>query len=193
MPQDHHPRDSEGEERPEYDEPETDPDSEVRLAEERPDAPHGPTRFDAGNGQGTVFGPPYGEDLQERPILDGSTQSDAAEATVPNPYRGETDPAMLKRQPALNNTSSNRWLIASIVAAVILSAVLLLLARWSPMWCGIGVLVILVGLVLLLIVRVSGLPLRRRLRFEATLLGVICLVPLAVILSVLIGSAEQIW
>lgn len=174
-------------------EPEVDPDSQERIAEEHPDPPHAASRFDAGTGQGTVTGPPYDSDFQERPILDGSTQSPAAEASIPNPYRGETDPAAVHRQPALNSTSTNRWLIASVIAAAVVVAVLLLLLQWSPLWCGIGIVVALVSLILMLVVRASPLPLKPRLRVEAALMAVLWLVPLAIIITVLITAADQIW
>lgn len=174
-------------------EPEVDPDSKERLAEERPDPPHAATHFDAGTGQGTVDGPPYDSPLQERPILDGSTMNEAAEATVPNPYRGQADPAAIKRQPALNSTSTNRWLFASIVAVVVVTVVLLLLFPWNPLWCGIGIVVALLGVLLMLVVRASRMRLRARLRTEAVLLASVWLVPLAIIVGVLITSADEIW
>lgn len=174
-------------------EPAVDPDSQERLAEEIPEPPHTASRFDAGTGQGTVTGPDYGEALQERPILDGSTQNDFTESTVPNPHRGQVDPAAVHHQPALNSTSTNRWLIASTIAAVIVSGVLLLLLRFDPLWCGIGIIVALVGLLLVLGVRMSRIGRRARLRIEAVLLAIIWLVPLAIIVSVLVASADEIW
>lgn len=173
-------------------EPAMDPDSGERVRAERADPPHGPSRLDAGTGQGTVTGPPHTE-FQERPILDGSTQSAEAEASVPNPYRGQSDPAGIHRQPALNSTNTNRWLFAAIVAYVILGAALVALARWDAVWCGIGLAVGLLGLLGMLVVRASGLRRPARLRVDAVLLTVIWLVPLAVILSVMIGRSDQIW
>ena len=61
----------------------------------RDETPHEATRFDAGNGQGTVSGPPDGE-TQDRPILDGSTQGAAAEREVDNPRRGMEDPGLVR-------------------------------------------------------------------------------------------------
>lgn len=63
------------------------------------DKPHPATRYDAGSGQGTVSGPPYGEATQDRPVLDGSTMSPEAERAVDNPWRGIYDPE-LRRHPA---------------------------------------------------------------------------------------------
>ncbi len=34
---------------------------------------------------------------------------------MPNPSRGETDPAAMHRQPALHTTNTNRWLFASTI------------------------------------------------------------------------------
>lgn len=174
-------------------EPQVDPDSNDRMAEERPEPPHEPSHFDAGNGQGTVTGPPYDEQFQERPILDGSTQNDHAEAAVPNPYRGMSDPAMIKRQPALNKAKSSRWLIASAIAAAVISVVLLALAPWSPLWSGVGVLIAVGGLLLMLVIRASKIKPKVRLRLEALLLGIVWAVPLAIALSILFTSADEIW
>lgn len=66
-------------------------------------------------GEDPAPGPPYEYELQERPILDGSTMSPEAEASVPNPSRGETDPAAMHRQPALHTTNTNRLLFASTI------------------------------------------------------------------------------
>lgn len=126
-------------------EPAVNPDSPEREREQMPEPAHPATHFDAGTGQGTVTGPPRDSPLQERPILDGSTQNYVAEATVPNPNRGESDPAQMKEQPALNSTNTNRWLFAAVIAATIMTIVLLLLMPWNPMWCGIGITVALVG------------------------------------------------
>lgn len=174
-------------------EPVIDPDSAEREHEEIRERPHGPSRFDAGTGQGTVSGPPKHTDLQERPILDGSTQSDAVEASVPNPYRGQADPAQMKRQPALNSTSTDRWLFAGMVAYVLLAIALVALSRWDAFWCGVGLAVGLLGLVAMLIVRATGIRRPLRLRIDAVLLTVIWLVPLAIILTVMISRADQIW
>ena len=57
--------------------------------------PHEATEFDAGNGQGTVSGPPKG-DVQQRPVMDGSTQSAAEEHSVDNPRRGMEDPGLVR-------------------------------------------------------------------------------------------------
>ncbi len=174
-------------------EPPLDPDSKERLLEESPDAPHSASRFDAGNGQGTVSGPSWGQSTQDRPILDGSTQDPSAEASVPNPHRGQSDPATIGRQPALNSTKTDRWLISSTVAAALVTAVLLILAQFDPVWSGVGIVVALVGLLAMLVVRVSKLGRRPRLRVMAVLLAVTWLVPLAVIISIMIGRSGQIW
>ncbi|WP_449281279.1 hypothetical protein [Leucobacter sp.] len=174
-------------------EPAVDPDGRERLAEERPDAPHPATRFDAGTGQGTVTGPPHDIDHLDRPILDGSTMSDEAEASVPNPHRGQVDPALAHRQPALTNTSTTRWLVAAIVAAVVVSAALFALYPWNPLWCSIGIGFALVALLAMLAVRATKLSRPVRLRVEAVLLGAIWLVPLAIFIAVLATSADEIW
>jgi len=57
--------------------------------------PHPATRYDAGNGQGTVHRWPQGA-TQDRPILDGSTQSAVAEREVENPWRGLEDPGLIR-------------------------------------------------------------------------------------------------
>lgn len=181
-------------EEPHDGEPRTvDPDSDKRLAEELPQPAHGASRFDAGTGQGTVSGPPHDGLFQERPILDGSTQGPLTEATVPNPSRGQADPAGIIRQPALNSTHSTRWLASSLVAVVILTVVMLLLLQWSPLWCGLGIAFILLATLAMLIVRASSMSRRMRLRLEAVLHWLIWLVPLVIIISVLIGHRDDIW
>lgn len=174
-------------------EPTVDPDGQERLAEEHPDAPHPATRFDAGTGQGTVGGPPHDIDELERPILDGSTMSAEAEASVPNPHRGKIDPALEHRQPALTSTSTTRWLVAAIIAAVLMSAALFALYPWNPLWCSIGIGFALVALLAMLAVRATGLSRPARLRVEAALLGAIWVVPLAIFITVLATSADEIW
>lgn len=173
-------------------EPPLDPDSKERLLEESPELPHAASRFDAGTGQGTVSGPSKDQAFQDRPILDGSTQGPAAEASVPNPHRGQSDPATIGRQPALNSTKTDRWLISSTLAAAVVTAVLLL-AQFDPVWSGVGIVVALVGLLAMLVVRISKLGRRPRLRTMAVLLAVTWLVPLAVIITIMIGRADQIW
>lgn len=61
------------------------------------DKPHPASATDAGSGQGTVSGPPHGK-TQDRPVLDGSTQSRESEREVDNPWRGVYDPE-LHRHP----------------------------------------------------------------------------------------------
>lgn len=174
-------------------EPVVDPDSAERLAEERPDVPHAASRFEASNGAGTVSSPPRDSGLLEHPILDGSTQSAYAEATVPNPHRGQVDPALVTKQPALNSTNTSRWLIAATVATVVVTAVLLLLTQWNPVWCGVGIVVALVSLLVMLLVRASRMPPRPRLRIDALLMAVIWLVPLAIIIWTLVVNGDEIW
>lgn len=57
------------------------------------DAPHPASRFDAGTGQGTYIRRPTGP-LLEHPVLDGATESPAAQHATENPFRGHRDPAM---------------------------------------------------------------------------------------------------
>ena len=59
------------------------------------DQPHKADRIDAGTGQGTVSKHPEGE-TQDRPVLDGSTESAAAEASTDNPRRGMVDPGLIR-------------------------------------------------------------------------------------------------
>lgn len=174
-------------------EPAVDPDSKERLNEEILDPPHEATRFEAPNGQGTSDGPPYDQEFQERPVLDGASQSPEAEASVPNPYRGQADPARMTRQPALNSTSTDRWLIASSVAGTILIVLLLLLIRWNPFWCAVGVVFTLIALVAMLGLRLTGIGRKARLRIDAVLMALIWLVPLTIAISVVAGSAHEIW
>lgn len=60
-----------------------------------PDEVRDSDHHDAGDGQGTVSGPPAGE-VQDRPVLDGSTMSDEAERSVDNPRRGMEDPGLVR-------------------------------------------------------------------------------------------------
>lgn len=190
---DKHPRTRNEGPDPEPVEPEINPDSYRWVERERPEPAHRATRFDAGTGQGTVSGPPYEYELQERPILDGSTMGPVTEASVPNPYRGQADPSAMHSQPALHTTNTNRWLFASVGAGAIVTTVLLLLLPWSPVWCSAGVAVTLVSLLLVLTVRASRLRRPARLRVEAALLWVIWLVPLAIIVTVLLTSTGEMW
>lgn len=174
-------------------EPRIDADSKERQYEQILDPPHVASRFEAPNGHGTSDGPPYGQEFQERPVLDGATQSPEAEATVPNPYRGVDDPARIGRQPALNTTNTDRWLIFAIAAAVILVPLQLVLARWSPVWCGVGIVLVLVGLLAMLVIRLTKVSRTARLRADALILWTMWLVPIAIILSVIIGHRDDIW
>ncbi len=78
-----------------------DPTAERHIEDphEHPPGVHEATRYDAGDGQGTVSGPPYGRATQDRPVLDGSTLSREEEREVVNPWRGIYDPE-LRRHPA---------------------------------------------------------------------------------------------
>lgn len=58
------------------------------------ETPHPATRYDAGNGQGTIHAWPHGK-TQDRPVLDGSTQDREIEAEVDNPWRGIDDPGLI--------------------------------------------------------------------------------------------------
>lgn len=68
---------------------------------------HAASRYDAGNGQGTVAKWPEGKTL-EHPVLDGSTQAPRAEHDVDNPWRGLDDPALI-RHPWWKRTGKRRW------------------------------------------------------------------------------------
>lgn len=68
---------------------------------------HEASRFDAGNGQGTITKWPEGDTL-EHPVLDGSTQGSRAEHDVDNPWRGLDDPALI-RHPWWKRTGKRRW------------------------------------------------------------------------------------
>lgn len=57
------------------------------------EAPHPASRFDAGTGQGTLSEIPQGKTL-DHPVLDGATESSAAQGATRNPFRGHRDPAM---------------------------------------------------------------------------------------------------
>lgn len=155
--------------------------------------PHSASRYDAGNGQGTVAGPPLDGGVLEHPILDGSTQSPEAEAAVPNPYRGVDDPATIAKQPALNNASSGRWLVAGVLATVVVTVPLLLLIPFDPIWSVAGIAFALVGLALMLIARLSHLRQRLRLRLMAVLTWLMLLVPVIIISTLLIVHASEIW
>lgn len=174
-------------------EPRVNPDSNERLHEELYETPHPASRFDAGTGQGTISETPRHGDKLEHPILDGSTESFRFQATVPNPNRGDEDPAAMKRQPALNTSNTNRWLISSVIAAAVMTIVLLLLMPWNPVLCGIGVTTALVGVLAMLVVRASGIGLKVRLRIDAVLMAIVWLVPLVIFIIVLLTSADQIW
>ena len=59
------------------------------------DEPHKATETDAGTGQGTVEELPHGEH-QDRPVLDGSTESPEADASTDDPRRGMSDPGLIR-------------------------------------------------------------------------------------------------
>lgn len=166
-------------------------DGEESRTEEILEAPHEATRFEASNGKGTSQGAPHDIEFLERPILDGASQAPQSEASTLNPYRGDTDPAKVTEQPALTSTGTNRWLLAGSIAATVVTVLLLFLARWNPVWCGIGIVFALVCLLLMLVVRASRLERPRRLRLEAVLLGAIWIVPLAIFVVVLGTSTHR--
>ncbi|MBN9612698.1 MAG: hypothetical protein J0H64_04415 [Actinobacteria bacterium] len=56
--------------------------------------PRTASHYDAGNGQGMVHRWAEGP-TQDRPVLDGSTQSAEAEREVDNPWRGIDDPGLI--------------------------------------------------------------------------------------------------
>lgn len=174
-------------------EPAIDADSPERLDEEILEVPHEATHFDAGTGGGTVSGVNDDAATQDRPLLDGSTMSPITERTVPNPYRGVEDPATITRQPALNSTSTNRWLFSGVVATALMSLVLLLLAQYNPLPTSIAIVIALAAMLLMLLVRLTGIETKLRLRFDAILLAVIWLVPLSVIVTTLITYRDLIW
>ncbi|WP_427870365.1 hypothetical protein [Leucobacter luti] len=174
-------------------EPPVDTDSVSLLATEQHDKPHEATRFDAGTGQGTVHEFPRGAKAQERPILDGSTESRAAEASTPNPNRGEADPALVTHQPALTSANSMRWITSALVAAVVLITALLILAQWDPVWSGVGVTVVFIGLLAMHAVRLTRFGQRARLRIDAALMAIICLVPIAIIVTAVLSYANRVW
>ncbi len=70
---------------------------------------------------------------------------------------------------------------------------LLLLMPWSPVWCGIGITIALVGVLAMLAVRASRIGRAARLRIDAVLLAIVWLVPLAIFIFVLLASAASIW
>ncbi len=62
---------------------------------EHHDQPHEADRFDAGTGQGTVSEHPD-TPTQDRPVLDGSTESAESEASTPNARKGLEDPGLIR-------------------------------------------------------------------------------------------------
>lgn len=153
--------------------------------------PRQPSRFDAGTGQGTSSGPPDDVEFQDRPVLDGSTLSDASEAQVRNPHRGQADPGSETKQEPLNTGSSLIWLIAANLAAVALTAWLLFLFPWNPVLSSVGVLFVILGLVAMLIIRRLRMRRQRKLRVEALILLVIWIVPFGCGLAILFTSLYQ--
>lgn len=58
------------------------------------DPPHEASRYESGNGHGTVRRWPSDKTL-EHPVLDGATGSSEAEHDVENPWRGLSDPGLI--------------------------------------------------------------------------------------------------
>lgn len=144
------------------------------------DPAHEESEFEAPSGHATSDGPPLDGGELHHPILDGSTQSDLAEASAPNPHRGQTDPALVTHQPALNRTSSIRWIIAGAVALVVVSVVLIALYEWSPLWCTVGIGFAALCFIGMFVIRQISMTQRARLRTDAILLGLLWVVPLAI-------------
>lgn len=71
------------------------------------DPPHPASRFDSGNGNGTILRSPTGATL-DHPILDGATESWHAEHDVENPWRGVADPALVVH-PERKRSRKRRW------------------------------------------------------------------------------------
>lgn len=69
--------------------------------------PHVHDRTHAGDGQGTTTSIDDEETL-DRPILDGSSMTEAEEHDVDNPWRGLEDPA-LSRHPERGSKSKNPY------------------------------------------------------------------------------------
>lgn len=59
------------------------------------DAPHEATRYESSDGRGTISKLPSG-DTQDRAVLDGASESTAAEKDVDNPRRGMSDPGLVR-------------------------------------------------------------------------------------------------
>ncbi|MFV0434857.1 MAG: hypothetical protein ACK5LO_12845 [Leucobacter sp.] len=71
------------------------------------DPPHPASRFDSGNGNGTIRKSPRGKTL-DHPILDGASESWHAEHDVENPWRGVDDPGLVVH-PARQRRRKRRW------------------------------------------------------------------------------------
>lgn len=156
------------------------------------DPVHEESTLEASNGLGTSQGPPLDGGELNHPILDGSTQSDLAEATVENPHRGQIDPALITRQPALNRTSSTRWIIAAAVALIVVSGVLIALFEWNPLWSAIGIAFALFCFIAMIVMRQVDMTQRARLRTDAILLGLLWVVPLAIAGVIFASTITQI-
>lgn len=75
-------------------EPDTAPEQEEHSGS---DQVHHATRYRASNGEGTVTERPTGP-TQDRPVLDGASESYATDEDAENPWRGVEDP-QLERHP----------------------------------------------------------------------------------------------
>lgn len=117
-------------------------------------------------------------------VLEGADLSPSEEARVANPYRGMVDPAVVRKQPALNFTSSTRFLIAGVVAAAVVSAVLLALFAWNAAWATFGIAFAITALAVMWILRAVDMQQKMRLRTDALLLAAIWTVPLAIAFTI---------
>ncbi|MGO1539029.1 MAG: hypothetical protein ACTHZ9_09385 [Leucobacter sp.] len=66
------------------------------IAQNTPDTVHGATEHSASNGKGTVNGPPRGK-TQDRPILDGASETYEVDPEPGNPWRGVENPQLTRR------------------------------------------------------------------------------------------------
>lgn len=168
-----------------------DPNRKLHFVE----PPHHSDRFDAGTGQGTVKGFGWGEELQERSVLDGSSEVPRVEVRGHHGrHAGGGEPDAFYGQPSLNTASSKQWLIAGVVSAVVVSVALLWLLQWSPLLCGIALVAVMLLLLAMVFVRkrvvLNSRP--RGLHIESVLLVLIWAIPIVTIIIVLITSVELI-
>lgn len=72
--------------------PSASPEAPPSTAAEH-ESPHEASRYDAGTGQGTISRMPTGETI-DHPVLDGATETDEAQRSTENPFRGRRDPSL---------------------------------------------------------------------------------------------------